>query len=154
MKKSSYFSNLQISWNLGSSIQYSYLISLWDYSNWLPSVETNISPYIPFKKGTFWRGYFLFFQVGYVSSLQGLPFPNTLSPKALHHKKPSKKGESPWRRARHFFFSGWLLWLHSWRIIPFGCFQKIGVPQNGWFKMKNPIKMDDLGVALFSETSI
>ena len=23
---------------------------------------------------------------------------------------------------------------------------KIGVPQNGWFIMKNPIKMDDLGV--------
>ena len=22
---------------------------------------------------------------------------------------------------------------------------KIGVPQNGWFKMENPIKMDDLG---------
>jgi len=24
-------------------------------------------------------------------------------------------------------------------------FPKIGVPQNGWFNMKNPIKMDDLG---------
>ena len=34
------------------------------------------------------------------------------------------------------------------------CFQKkIGVPQNGWFRMENPIKMDDLGVSLFSETS-
>ena len=32
-------------------------------------------------------------------------------------------------------------------------FPKIGIPQNGWFILENPIKMDDFGVPLFLETS-
>ena len=34
-----------------------------------------------------------------------------------------------------------------------GCFRNIGIPQNGWVIMENPIKIDDLGVSLFAETS-
>ena len=31
-------------------------------------------------------------------------------------------------------------------------FPKIGVPENGWFIVENPIKMDDLEVLLFLES--
>ena len=56
-------------------------------------------------------------------------------------KRSGEQGEGmPWSGAK----TAWHIWM----------FPKIGVPQNGWFVMENPIKVDDLGVALFLETPI
>ena len=43
----------------------------------------------------------------------------------------------------------WLVCVECYGWYPYGCFQNIGVPRNGWFRMENPIKMDDLGAHYF-----
>jgi len=40
------------------------------------------------------------------------------------------------------------------KLLIYGGFHKWWIPKTGWFIMHNSIKMDDLGVPLFQETSM
>ena len=82
------------------------------------------------------------FVLNVVFATVGRHFLKPVKPFVAERRKSAATKRCSWEGASPL--SPWSIWV----------FPKIAVPQNGWFVMEHPIKMDDLGVPLFLETPI
>ena len=114
----------------------------WDHFN--GHIFLAVSRHRPCKAPSFWDPPAVF------GLLLGASTPTASSTEETPCKRLSRTKTCAVRAGRYILTSiGRKIGIMVYEIIPIWWFPKIGVPQNGWFIMENPIKMDDLGYHYF-----